>query len=208
MIKAIIFDLDGVLVDATHWHYEALNKALHLFGYTITEEEHKNFYNGLPTRKKLEYLSKDKGLPVSLHSFINIMKQKYTQELIERNCIPDFQKTYMLKKLKEKGYKLAVCSNAISSSVEIMLKRTRVFEYFDLVLSNEDIANPKPNPDIYLKAFSKLSLKPQECVIVEDAEHGKQAALNSGGCLLEVSGYHEVNYELVYNFLKSPESKK
>ncbi len=75
MIKAIIFDLDGVLIDATQWHFEALNKALHLFGYTITEEEHKNFYNGLPTRKKLEHLSKEKGLPLSLHAFINSMKQ-------------------------------------------------------------------------------------------------------------------------------------
>lgn len=203
MIKAVIFDLDGVLIDATHWHYEALNKALHLFGYTITEEEHKNFYNGLPTRKKLEYLSKDKGLPVSLHAFINSMKQKYTQELIERNCTPDFQKIYMLKKLKEKGYKLALCSNAILSSVEIMLNRARLKEYFDLLLSNEDICEPKPSPDIYLKAFLKLSLRPEECVIVEDAEHGKKAALDSGGRLLEVSGYHEVNYELVRDFLKS-----
>lgn len=91
MIKAVIFDLDGVLIDATHWHYEALNKALRLFGYTITEEEHKDFYNGLPTRKKLEHLSRDKGMPVSLHALINLMKQKYTQELIERDCTPDFQ---------------------------------------------------------------------------------------------------------------------
>lgn len=207
MIKAIIFDLDGVLVDATHWHYEALNKALQLFGYTITEEEHKSFYNGLPTRKKLEHLSKEKGLPLSLHAFINSMKQKYTQELIERSCISDFQKVFMLKKLKEKGFKLAVCSNAILASVEIMLKKARLLEYFDLVLSNEDIVNPKPSPDIYLKAFAKLSVKPDECVIVEDAEHGKKAALASGGHLLEVEGYYEVNYELVRDFLKSLEGK-
>lgn len=203
MIKAIIFDLDGVLVDATHWHYEALNKALHLFGFTITEDEHKNFYNGLPTKKKLEQLSKDKGLPVVLHPFINRMKQKYTLELIERNCTPDFQKIYMLKKLKEKGYKLAVCSNAILSSVEVMLKKSRLREYFDFVLSNEDIKNPKPSPDIYHKAFEKLKVLPNECVIVEDAEHGKKAAMESGGRLLEVSGYYDVNYELVRDFLRT-----
>lgn len=203
MIKAVIFDLDGVLIDATHWHYEALNKALGLFGYTITEEEHKNFYNGLPTKKKLEYLSKDKGLPKALHSFINIMKQKYTVELIERGCKPDFQKIFMLKKLKERGFRLAVCSNAIASSVETMLKRSRIREYFDLVLSNEDISEPKPSPAIYLKAFAKLSVSPQESVIVEDAEHGKKAALASGGVLLEVSNYNEVNYDLVNNFIKN-----
>lgn len=203
MIKAIIFDLDGVLVDATHWHYEALNKALGLFGYTITEEEHNNFYNGLPTKKKLEFLTKDKGLPVSLHPFINSMKQKYTIELIERNCRQDFQKIYMLKKLKEKGFKLAVCSNAILASVEIMLTRSGMMGYFDFVLSNEDISCPKPNPDIYLKAFEKLKARPKECVIVEDAEHGKQAAASSGGHLLGVGGYYDVNYDLVSNFLKT-----
>lgn len=202
MIKAIIFDLDGVLIDATHWHYEALNKALALFGYAISEEEHENFYNGLPTRKKLEHLSKDKGLPRTLHSFINIMKQKYTIELIERNCKPDFQKMFMLKTLKAKGLKLAVCSNAISSTVETMLKRSRIWEYFDFVLSNEDISEPKPSPAIYIKAFAKLSVNPQECLIVEDAEYGRKAALASGGILLGVSGYHEVDYDLVNSFLK------
>ena len=206
MIKAIIFDLDGVLIDATQWHYEALNKALNLFGYTITEDEHKNFYNGLPTRKKLEYLSRDKGLPESLHLFINQMKQKFTQELIERNCTANFQKIYMLKKFKEKGYKLAVCSNAILKSVEMMLKKSWIWEYFDLILSNEDVVNPKPSPEIYLTAFTKLNVKANDVLIVEDAEHGKKSAITSGGHLLEVSGYLEVNYELISNFLKTLES--
>lgn len=108
----------------------------------------------------------------------------------------------MLKKLKEKGYRLAVCSNAILVSVEVMLKKARLCEYFDFVLSNEDIEHPKPSPDIYLKAFAKLKVKPEECIIIEDAEHGKKAALASGGRLLEVVGYHEVNYELINDFLK------
>lgn len=203
MIKAVIFDLDGVLIDATHWHYEALNKALGLFGYTITKEEHEGFYNGLPTKKKLEHLSRDKGLPRKLHLFINIMKQKYTVELIERNCKPDFQKMFMLKRLKEKGFRLAVCSNAIASSVEIMLRRSYIWDYFDFMLSNEDVSEPKPSPAIYLKAFMKLSVQPQECLIIEDAGHGKKAALASGGVLLGVSGYSEVNYDLINHFLKN-----
>ncbi len=123
--------------------------------------------------------------------------------MIERNCIPDFQKIYMLRKLKERKYKLAVCSNAILVSVEVMLKKSRLWEYFDLVLSNEDIDNPKPHPDIYLKAFEKLKVTPKECIIVEDAEHGKKAALASGGHLLEVTGYYDVHYDLINNFLKT-----
>lgn len=202
MIKAIIFDLDGVLVDATEWHYLALNEALKLFGYMITREEHEAFYNGLPTRKKLEHLTHEKGLPVELHSFINRMKQKYTQEMIERFCNPNFEKSYLLKKLKEKGLGLVVCSNAIRNTVETMLKRSAILQYFDFVLSNEDVEKPKPDPEIYMKAFEKLKLAPNECLIVEDAEHGKKAAYDSGARVLEVAGYTEVNFELVNNFLK------
>ena len=70
--------MDGVLIDAKEWHYEALNKALALFGYQISRYEHLVTYDGLPTRKKLEMLSMEQGLPVQLHSFINEMKQLYT----------------------------------------------------------------------------------------------------------------------------------
>ena len=122
-LMGVIFDLDGVLVDATQWHYLALNRALGLFGYTVTPKEHKNFYNGLPTKEKLKTLSKEKGFPKSLNDLVYVMKQKYTQDMIERFCRPDFQKTYMLMKLKERGYRLAVCSNAIHQTVETMLEK-------------------------------------------------------------------------------------
>ena len=71
MIKAIIFDMDGVLIDAKDWHYEALNKALHLFGFGINRYDHLTMYDGLPTKKKLDMLSVQNGLPKKLHYFIN-----------------------------------------------------------------------------------------------------------------------------------------
>ncbi len=67
-IKLILFDLDGVLVEAQDWHYEALNRALELFGMPISRYDHLSTYNGLPTRKKLEMLSVEKGLPAGLTS--------------------------------------------------------------------------------------------------------------------------------------------
>ena len=76
-IKAVIFDMDGVLIDAKDWHYEALNRALELFGYTISRYDHLVTYDGLPTRKKLEMLTKERDLPKELHSFINEMKQQF-----------------------------------------------------------------------------------------------------------------------------------
>ncbi len=197
MINAVIFDLDGVLVDATEWHYGALNKALHIFGYEITRDEHLSVYNGLPTRKKLELLSSQKGLPVSLHSFINEMKQIYTMRIIESNCSPNFEKLLMASRLKKKGYRLVVCSNAIRKSVLIMLEKSDLLKYMEFVLSNEDVKKAKPDPEMYLNAIKKLSLKPSEVIIVEDAPHGVIAAKASGGHVCEVKGFEEVNYDRI-----------
>ena len=81
-IKAIIFDMDGVLIDAKDWHYEALNKALKLFGMEISKHDHLVTYDGLPTNIKLKMISDERGLPTSLHNFINEMKQSYTNDCI------------------------------------------------------------------------------------------------------------------------------
>ena len=207
-IKAVLFDLDGVLVDATEWHYNALNRALGLFGYTISRYEHLTTYNGLPTRKKLEMLSVEKNFPRGLHSLTNKIKQKYTREEILRNCTPVFEKEFMMHQLKRDGYRLACCSNSIRESVELMLCGSGVIELFDFIVSNEDVKNPKPDPEMYLAAFQQLKLKPQECVIVEDAGHGVEAAKRSGGMLCQVTGFGDVDYARVKNFITSVEKGK
>jgi beta-phosphoglucomutase len=202
-IKAVLFDLDGVLVDATEWHYEALNRALALFGYHIARYEHLTTYNGLPTRRKLEMLSVEKGFPRGLHSLVNKIKQKYTREEILRSCTPVFEKEFMVHQLKRDGFKLAVCSNSIRESCELMLRGSGIFDLFDCVLSNEDVKQAKPDPEIYLAACKRLGVKPQEALIVEDAPHGLEAARRSGGVLCQVSGFNEVDYERVKKSLDS-----
>lgn len=204
-IKAILFDLDGVLVDATEWHYEALNKALHLFGFNITRYEHLSAYNGLPTRKKLEMLSVEKKLPCALHGLINRLKQIYTKDEIRARCRPVFEKEYMLSRLKNEGFRLAVCSNAIGDSVELMIRQSGLYDYFEFVLSNEDVGRPKPDPEIYTKAIMRLSLTPEEVVIVEDAPHGIEAARRSGGRLCQVTGFPEVEYFKVMSAIDKAE---
>jgi beta-phosphoglucomutase len=202
-IRAILFDLDGVLVDATEWHYEALNRALGLFGYAISRYEHLTTYNGLPTKKKLEMLSVEKSLPKGLHGIISRIKQKYTREEILRKCTPVFEKEYMIRQLKRDGYKLAVCSNAVRESVERMLLASGIVDQFDFFISNEDVTRPKPDPEMYWKAFKQLEVKPCECVIVEDAEHGLEAARKTGAHVLQVSGFPEVDYDRLSRFIQS-----
>jgi len=193
-IKAILFDLDGVLVDATEWHYEALNRALALFGFTISRYEHLSSYNGLPTRKKLEMLSVEKGLPVALHGLINKVKQVYTREEILTKCRPTFEKEYLLSRLKRDGYRLALCSNAIRDSVELMIRQSGLYDYFEFFISNQDVTRPKPDPEIYQNAIVRLGYSPEEIVIVEDAPHGVEAARRAGGHVCQVAGFAEVDY--------------
>ena len=201
-IKAVIFDMDGVFIEAKDWHYEALNKALGLFGYEISRYEHLTSYDGLPTKTKLKRLTMEKGLPEYLHSFINEMKQQYTMNMIHTYCRPRFNHEYALSRLKAEGYKLAVGSNSIRNTIDVMMEKANLQQYLDFTLSNQDVSQPKPNPEIYLKAIQRLGLKPEECLIVEDNENGIRAALASGAHLLAVKSVDEVNYENITNRIK------
>jgi HAD superfamily hydrolase (TIGR01509 family) len=201
-IVAVLFDLDGVLVDATEWHYEALNRALGLFGYNISRYEHLSTYNGLPTRKKLEMLSVERGLPVALHGLINRLKQIYTREEIVAKCRPVFEKEYMISRLKREGLRLAVCSNATRDSVELMIRKSGLYDHFDFLISNEDVSKAKPDPEIYVQAISRLGCRPNEVVIVEDALHGVEAAQRAGGNVCKVAGFSDVDYFRVKQFIE------
>jgi len=193
MIRAIVFDMDGVLIDAKEWHYEALNRALRLFGYEISRHEHLTTYDGLPTRVKLDMLSIERGLPRDLHRFINELKQQYTMDLVNQFCRPRFVHEYALSRLKTAGYKLAVASNSIRATVDLMMRRAALDRYLDATLSNEDVASPKPDPAIYLKAMDILSVKPHETLVVEDNEHGIRAARAAGAHVMVVEDVEEVN---------------
>lgn len=201
-IKGILFDMDGVLIDAKEWHYEALNRALKLFGHEITRYDHINSFDGLPTKDKLDMISNESYLPKSLHDFINQLKQDYTREIIEARCRPMFQHEYALSKLKKEGYRMAVCSNSIRSTIENMMRKAALMDYLELIMSNEDVTHSKPDPEIYVKAMEKMGLKPDECLILEDNKNGIKAAVASKAYLLRVNDVYDVNYSNIMNAIK------
>ncbi|MBP6110968.1 MAG: HAD family phosphatase [Sphingobium sp.] len=198
--------MDGVLIEAKDWHYEALNKALALFGMSISRYDHLNTYDGLPTRKKLEMLSAERGLPKELHKFINEMKQKFTIDIIHSHCKPQFIQEYALSSLKAKGYSMAVCSNSVRGSVEAMMNRAGLEPYLDLMISNEDVIAGKPDPEMYIKAIKHFGLTPQQCLIVEDNEHGIKAARASGAHLLVVREVQDTNLENILGAINKAEA--
>lgn len=206
-IKAVIFDMDGVLIDAKEWHYDALNKSLAIFGLEISMRDHLVTFDGLSTGQKLKILSKTNVLPQSLHPFINEMKQQYTMDITHQLCKPVFHHQYALSKLKENGYKLVVASNSIRNTVKVMMDKAALADYLDFFLSNQDVVHGKPDPEIYNLAIERLGLLPQECVIVEDNENGLRAAIASGANVLKVETVNDVTYDNIMNFIKLVEAK-
>jgi beta-phosphoglucomutase len=194
MIKAIVFDMDGVLIDAREWHYEALNSALNLFGYEISQDDHLELYDGLPTSKKLEMLTSRHGLPRELHSLINRLKQMFTMDIVQTECKPTFNHEYALSRLSREGYAIAVASNSIKSTIQTMMSKSALEGYLQFFLSNEDVDEPKPSPEIYLTAFEKLGLQPKEVLVIEDNDHGVQAAKASGANVMVVKAPTDVTY--------------
>lgn len=201
-VATILFDLDGVLVDADEWHFEALNRALQPYGLTITREQHIYFFKALSTRTKLEILSIRYGLPKEVHQEINDKKQQYTFEIIEEKCQPQPDKLAMMEYLS-KRYRVAVCSNSRLETVKLMLQKSDLIDYFEFYLSNEDVVTPKPSPEIYFSAMSKMGLDPEECLIVEDSEAGLRAAQSCGAHICKVSEPSEVNLERIMTSLKN-----
>lgn len=206
MIKLIIFDLDGVLVEAKKIHFDSLNKALSIFNndFVIDKDEHLNKYDGLKTNQKLEMLTKQKNLPIELHSKVWELKQKYTIDEL-RNLKSDEQIISTISKLSKDGYKIACCSNSIRKTVLTVLSKLEIIEYFDYIISNEDVTNSKPHPEIYWTAMSKLSFLPEETLIIEDSPHGLQAAYRSNSNIFRVENTTQVTYDNIVNKINSIE---
>ena len=201
-IKLIIFDLDGVLVEAKNIHYEALNEALG-DKYTISWNEHLSTYDGLKTVQKLDMLTEQKGLPQNTHRDVWERKQKITLEKLGNLKINSYLVS-VFSKLSE-NYKIAVCSNSIRKTVLTVLSKLGLMEYMDLVISNEDVKNSKPHPEMYWKAISMMSCLPEETLIVEDSPYGLLAASRSKSHILRVKNPSEVTIENIENKLNQIE---
>lgn len=198
MIKAVVFDMDGVLIDARDWHFEALNLALEPFGFKIPIEDHLNIYDGLPTSKKLEILSCNHGLPKKLHKVISSIKQDRTLRIAAQKCFPNMQHLILIQKLKEDGYRIGVYTNSIRQTTTFMLTHAHLYDLFDYIVTNEDVAEPKPSPEGYLKLASHFGLKSNEVLVVEDGDYGVEAAKSAGCQVLRITNPNQLNYDNVY----------
>ncbi len=180
MLKALLFDLDGVLVEFAKIHEECFIEAWNRIyfehkidlGYTDLEAR--------TTKSKIKMLISHFNLQTDEAKELEIfnLKQQLTLDAI-RNSEVYPHTLPALKYAKSLGLKLAVCSNSTKQSVIDSIEKLGATEIFDIILSNNDVTNPKPHPEIYLKAMKSLEVEPEECLIFEDSVVGKQAALKA-----------------------------
>lgn len=203
-LKLIIFDMDGVLIDACEWHKVALNQALQeLCGYSISEEDHYSIFNGIPTKTKLSKLAELGLIPKSKkkHEEINNLKQENTIKIIKESCVLDSSKVNLINWLKLKGIKVACFTNSIRKTAELMLDKCGVLEELDLLVTNQDVNSPKPDPEGYLKVLKHFNINPQNAIIVEDSPKGLMAA-NAAGCkVMKVDNATQVYTENIRRFI-------
>ena len=199
MKKLVVFDLDGVLVDSKDLHYEALNKALEDHGYpAISYTDHIRTYDGLPTSVKLDRL----GIPGGHQSTISRNKQLRTTELLRSHIKEDPKLVEIFTWLRTEGYAVHVASNSIAVTVETILTLLGVRSLVDHVVSNEDVSNVKPNPEMYLRCMLHENTGPRNTIIVEDSFFGREAAYQSGATLLAVNCPADLTLALVQSTLQ------
>ena len=207
LIKLILFDLDGVLIDAKKIHFEALNQCLDE-EYKISEKEHLSLYDGLKTFQKLEMLTMRKGLDPKLHSYINERKQTITRKMFSKQePIEEICKLFV--RLEELGYKIGVCSNSVRRTVLTSLSGAKLIQHCSVILSNEDVKNAKPHPEIYWKAMSMMGVLPEETIIIEDSPAGLLAAQRSRANYIRVDNPYDTTINNIISKIEgSPVIKK
>ncbi len=179
MIKACIFDLDGVIVDTAKYHYQAWKRLAAEFGYNLTEEENEHL-KGVSRMKSLDIILDLAGVTIDEQSKQALATKKNTWyvELIA-NMTPDEilpGAREFVEKIREAGIKTAIGS--ASKNTPAILKYIDVEDLFDVVIDGNKVSAPKPDPEVFLKGAEALNLAPADCVVFEDAKAGIEAALN------------------------------
>jgi HAD superfamily hydrolase (TIGR01509 family) len=198
MNKAIIFDLDGVLIDSKEIHFNALNLALANVDkkYIISRNDQDTTFEGLTTYSKLNILTYTRGLPRALHKSIWEEKQRFSTAMFSSVSV-DAELVNLLKYIKSQGILVGVASNSIRATLDGCLKALGIKDLIDHSLSNEDVNFPKPNPEIYVNCMTDLDVTPDSVIIFEDSEIGREAASSSNAKLEPIENRSSLTFDRI-----------
>jgi HAD superfamily hydrolase (TIGR01509 family) len=184
MTKAIIFDMDGVLILTEEMHFKLFRDSSAKFGIDLTKEDYVKFFAGRTSREGFEDFLKFKKEDVKLidkiiPDFREVKKDILDNEMKEHIFLRRNTKN-LLEKLKADGYKLGIGTSTIRKFTDITIKTLDIEKYFDVTVAGDEVEIGKPNPEIYLEVVKKLGVKSAECVVIEDVPLGVEAAKNAG----------------------------
>jgi HAD superfamily hydrolase (TIGR01509 family) len=185
-----IFDLDGTLIDSMPLHYEGWREALRNSGFQHEFDED-FFYSlgGVPTAKIIEILNARHGTTMDPAAVAHFKEEIYLQKLPR---IPLIEPVVAFARARRTlGHPTAVASGGGRPIVEAALRATGIRELFDVITTPEDVAHGKPAPDLFLLAAERMGVPPRQCLVLEDAEPGRQAAVAAGMDYVLVPGARE-----------------
>ena len=174
LIKAVIFDLDGVIVESENAHIEAEKQTFLKYGVRISAEElHR--YTGTTANAMFTELIKKYELNATFEDMFR-QKENILFRLLEEDAEPTKGIITLIRKLKSKRIKLAIGSGSTKKQIKYVLGRLSITHFFDSIVGAEDVVHGKPDPETFLRAATELDVNPNECLVVEDAELGVEAA--------------------------------
>jgi beta-phosphoglucomutase len=195
MLKAIIFDMDGVLVNSTKYIWESFNVLLKDEGVHFTDKDIKK-YLGLSLRDQIQQWKKEYGIKeINLEEFSR-KAAEIQLEGIKKEFSPNNALHIFLNKAKAQNIKLAVATSSRRWRAEKILEILHIKDYFEAIVTSEDIHNHKPHPDVFLEAAKRLREHPEECVVFEDAVDGIRAARKGNMKVVAIKTQYQSTEEL------------
>ena len=200
MIRGILFDLDGVLVNTHKLQSETTLMALENF--CKKNNYIKTILNQtITTKEKLKILSEAGYIKRNQINKIYKLKKKFFDKKIINKKLFSKEKYNLISKLKKKGFLIAVVTNANFKTTNIILKKLKIKNFLNLVITNKDVKKNKPNPEPYLKAMKTLKLKKKCCIIFEDSPVGLLSARRSGAKVIKTNHKILLKNKILMNLL-------
>lgn len=179
MLKGIIFDMDGVLINSEPVHYRVWKQTLAARGIELDYEIYKPCI-GSTNGFLMDILHDNYGISRDDEELVKTMKQ-IKEQVIKEEGFPMIEGVpQLLKRLKDGGYCLAIASSSPLSYIRQVVTTLGIDSYFDILVSGEQVKNPKPAPDVFLETAKQMGLDPEECLILEDSANGCRAAKAAG----------------------------
>lgn len=200
-IKAIIFDMDGVIFDTEMIYLKVWSEVFEKYGYEMTKEIYASVLGtGRENVKKVFVNHFGSNLPID---DMYIEKDDNLAKEIEKG-VPLKSGVYeILEYLKENDFKIALATSATSKRAFKQLKQANIENFFNAIVCRDEVRETKPNPDIFLKAADKLMVKPEECIVIEDSRAGIEAGFNAGMIPIHVVDLKEADEKILSKSYKS-----